>query len=78
MIGTVKRAANLPDLNALTDVPANGGAADTRQPWQHYFRVAVGIMWVTMVSLAVPARSYFLGLAASLATVWVIIALMLA
>ena len=31
-----------------------------------------------MVSLAVPARSYFLGLADSLATVWVIIALMLA
>ena len=35
-------------------------------------------MWVTMVSLTVPARSYFPGLAASLATVWVIIALMLA
>jgi len=35
-------------------------------------------MWATMVSLTLPARSYFLGLAASLATVWVIIALMLA
>jgi len=31
-----------------------------------------------MVSLTLPACSYFLGLAASLATVWVIIALMLA
>jgi hypothetical protein len=68
----------LPDLNVLTDIAAKGGAANTRQPRQHYFRVAVGIMWATMVSLTLPARSYFLGLAASLATVWVIIALMLA
>ena len=41
MIVTVKRAPNLPDHNVLTTVPANGDAADTRQPWQHYFRVAL-------------------------------------